>query len=55
LETEDDDDDDLDGGAYPIHTESVTEEMGIARVYDRTMVELGDLLGGSPIGIITDQ
>ena len=30
-------------------------EMGIAKVYDRTMVELGDLLGGTPIGIITDD
>jgi hypothetical protein len=30
-------------------------EMGIARVYDRTVVELGDVLGGTPIGIITDD
>jgi hypothetical protein len=29
-------------------------EMGIARVYERTMVELGGTLGGAPIGIITD-
>jgi hypothetical protein len=31
------------------------QEMGIARVYDKTVVELGDVLGASPIGIITDQ
>jgi hypothetical protein len=30
-------------------------EMGVARIYDRTVVELGDTLGGSPIGIITDD
>jgi hypothetical protein len=30
-------------------------EMGVARIYDRTVVELGDTLVGSPIGIITDD
>jgi hypothetical protein len=30
-------------------------EMGVAKVYDRTVVELGDTIGGSPIGIITDD
>ena len=35
--------------------ETDRREMGIARVYDRTMVELGDVLGGTPIGIITDD
>jgi hypothetical protein len=30
-------------------------EMGVAKIYDRTVVELGDTLGGSPIGIITDE
>lgn len=30
-------------------------EMGIAKVYDRVIVELGDTLGGPPIGIITDD
>jgi hypothetical protein len=30
-------------------------EMGVARIYDRTVVELGDTIGGSPIGIITDD
>jgi len=29
--------------------------MGVARIYDRTVVELGDTIGGSPIGIITDD
>jgi Subunit 11 of the general transcription factor TFIIH len=44
LELEGDDDLDVD-----------REEMGIAKIYDRTVVELGDVLGGSPIGIITDD
>lgn len=30
-------------------------EMGVARIYDRTVVELGDTIGGTPIGIITDD
>jgi hypothetical protein len=30
-------------------------EMGVAKIYDRTVVELGDTIGGSPIGIITDD
>ena len=29
-------------------------EMGITKVYDRTVVELGENMAGSPIGIITD-
>lgn len=29
-------------------------EMELAKVYDRTVVELGDTMGGSPIGIVTD-
>lgn len=29
-------------------------EMQVARVYERTIAELGDVLGGPPIGIITD-
>ena len=29
-------------------------DMHIAKVYDRTVVELGDTLGGTPIGIISD-
>ncbi|KAF2475994.1 uncharacterized protein BDR25DRAFT_339892 [Lindgomyces ingoldianus] len=31
------------------------EEMEIAKVYERTIGELGDVLGGPPIGIITDD
>ncbi|TID26309.1 hypothetical protein E2P81_ATG00784 [Venturia nashicola] len=30
-------------------------EMGVARIYDRAVVELGDTMGGTPIGIITDD
>lgn len=30
-------------------------EMGVAKIYDRTVVELGDTIGGTPIGIITDD
>jgi hypothetical protein len=31
------------------------EEWGIASVYEKTIGELGDVLGGPPIGIITDD
>jgi hypothetical protein len=31
------------------------EERSIARVYEKTIGELGDVLGGPPIGIITDD
>ena len=31
------------------------EERGIASVYEKTISELGDVLGGPPIGIITDD
>lgn len=31
------------------------EERGIASVYEKTIGELGDVLGGPPIGIITDD
>ena len=48
---DDDDDDDDDDDVEEIDR----REMGIARVYDRTVVELGDVLGGTPIGIITDD
>lgn len=30
-------------------------EMSVARVYDRTVVELGDTIGATPIGIISDD
>jgi hypothetical protein len=55
LETEDDldemDEDDFDDDNHIIDQ----REMAIARVYDRTVVELGDVLGGTPIGIITSE
>jgi len=41
------DDDDIDGGAG--------WEMEIAKVYDRTIVELGDAIGGPPIGVFGDE
>jgi hypothetical protein len=31
------------------------EERGIASIYEKTIGELGDVLGGPPIGIITDD
>jgi hypothetical protein len=31
------------------------EERGVGSVYEKTIVELGDVLGGPPIGIITDD
>jgi hypothetical protein len=55
LAPEDDDDDDLGPGLPYEMNEIDKQEMGIARVYDKTVVELGDVLGASPIGIITDQ
>jgi hypothetical protein len=44
FENNDDDDDD---GEW--------EERNIAGVYEKTIGELGDVLGGPPIGIITDD
>jgi hypothetical protein len=44
-DTEDEEDEDDIGGI----------EMSVARVYDRTVVELGDTIGNTPIGIITDE
>jgi hypothetical protein len=44
----DDDDDDED-------EDEKWEERGIASVYEKTIGELGDVLGGPPIGIITDD
>ncbi|KAF2753116.1 hypothetical protein EJ05DRAFT_505308 [Pseudovirgaria hyperparasitica] len=37
-----------------IGAEHVSWEMETAKVYDRTVVELGDTIGGPPIGIIVD-
>jgi len=51
-----DEDDDDDEAESQVDVEELGErEMGVARIYDRTVVELGDELGGSPIGIITDD
>lgn len=52
------DSDDEDDDVYSLHQESQEldrREINISKVYDRTMVELGDVLGGTPIGIITDD
>ncbi|KAJ9646401.1 hypothetical protein H2199_002450 [Coniosporium tulheliwenetii] len=45
--TNDLDEDAVDGGAG--------WEMEIAKVYDRTIVELGDAIGGPPIGVFGDE
>jgi hypothetical protein len=45
---EDDDDDDEEGDEH-------WEERNIGSVYEKTIGELGDVLGGPPIGIITDD
>jgi hypothetical protein len=47
---DDDDDDDNDDEA-----DELFEERNIAGVYEKTIGELGDVLGGPPIGIITDD
>jgi hypothetical protein len=54
LDTEEDDDD-LEIDAHDNMSGIDGQEMGIARVYEKTMVELGEELGGSPIGIISDD
>jgi Subunit 11 of the general transcription factor TFIIH len=49
-------DDDMEMDEENEEMESMSDcEMGIAKVYDRTIVELGDTVGGTPIGIITDD
>jgi hypothetical protein len=49
FDDDDDDDDENDGeDEYP-------RERSIASVYAKTIGELGDVLGGPPIGIITDD
>lgn len=35
--------------------DEISWEMMIAKVYDQTIVELGDTIGGMPIGIVTDE
>jgi hypothetical protein len=54
--TDETDDDDLDRGDEDDVTEVSRQEMGITRVYDKTIVELGILLTLSPgAGIISDD
>lgn len=43
-----------EGNAAGVREPQGDWDMHIAKVYDRTVVELGDTLGGTPIGIITD-
>jgi hypothetical protein len=50
---DDDDDDDMDMLQESLEVDH--REINISKVYDRTVVELGDVLGGTPIGIITDD
>lgn len=51
-ETETEDEMDVDDGDETVYG---GVEMRIARVYDRTVVELGDTIGNTPIGMITDE
>ena len=57
LDEDSDMDLDLDEGAGRAgRAEEITDrEMGVARVYDRCIVELGDTLGDTPIGIISND
>ena len=51
METDEDESMDEDGDD---DNEGYLWEMEIARVYDRTIGELGDTLDSAPIGIVTD-
>jgi hypothetical protein len=53
LETGDEMDVDGISEDYEEHFSSI--EMSVAKVYDRTVVELGDTIGTTPIGIISDD
>lgn len=46
-------DDDEEMGVVEEEEEDV--ERAAARVFEKTLAELGDVLGGEPIGIITDE
>ena len=46
---------DNDDDEYEAEDERRWNEVQISRVYERTISELGDVLGGPPIGIITDD
>jgi hypothetical protein len=50
-----DDDDDEDEEIEGKEADDDYEERNIAGVYEKTIGELGDVLGGPPIGIITDD
>ncbi|KAF2100876.1 hypothetical protein NA57DRAFT_37069 [Rhizodiscina lignyota] len=43
-----------EGNASGVREPQGDWDMHVAKVYDRTVVELGDTLGGTPIGIISD-
>jgi hypothetical protein len=47
---ENNDDEDMDDG-----DDEAWEEQQIGKVFERTIGELGDVLGGPPIGIITEE
>ncbi|KAF2868544.1 hypothetical protein BDV95DRAFT_456259, partial [Massariosphaeria phaeospora] len=49
------DNDDDEGEGEGGEDEEEREERRIGKVYEKTLVELGDVLGGPPIGIITDD
>ncbi|KAF2401826.1 hypothetical protein EJ06DRAFT_555462 [Trichodelitschia bisporula] len=46
--------DEMDTNEPEISEEDMERELRIGQVYERTLSELGDVLGGIPIGIITD-
>lgn len=46
---------DIDEAIGEDHEHFSSIEMNIARVYDRTVVELGDTIGATPIGIISND
>jgi hypothetical protein len=50
-----DNDEEDDEDVFEESMETDRREINIAKVYDRTVVELGDVLGGTPIGIITND
>jgi hypothetical protein len=52
--TTDDDADTVRGATSGVREVQGDWDMHIAKVYDKILVELGDTLGGAPIGIISD-
>ncbi|CAI6339673.1 unnamed protein product [Periconia digitata] len=59
FENNDDDGADVDGAAREGEGDHEEEEEDVetlaARVFEKTLAELGDVLGGEPIGIITEE